>query len=119
MGNLKVITFPELPVHDTIWSITTGSDGKVYAGICGELTGGLSVFLVSYDPVSEQTEYVMEVAKELKEPPDNGRATHSKIHTCLVGSGDGKLYIKLAEYNNNKFVVGRKIKIPDKSVLSK
>ena len=89
---LKVITFPELPVHDTMWSITTGKDGKIYMGLCGEMTGGLSVFLVSYDPVTEKREYLLEVAKELKEPPDNGRATHSKIHYSLVPSSDGKLY---------------------------
>lgn len=93
MADWKIVTFPELPVHDTMWSGTTGSDGRIYMGICGELTGGLSAFLGRYDPVADKTEYLLEMAEAINEPTTNGKATHSKIHTCLVPSRDGKLYI--------------------------
>jgi hypothetical protein len=89
---LKPIFFSKLPVHDTCWSITTGKDGRVYVGVCGEMTGGLGVFLVSYDPQTDRVNYLLDVAEALHEPPDNGHATHSKIHYCLVPSGDGTLY---------------------------
>lgn len=84
--------FRELPVHDTIWSITTGRDGNIYIGVCGELTGGLSVFIVRYDPIKNQTDYLLEVGPALNEPSDNGRATISKIHYCMLPGSDGKLY---------------------------
>jgi len=39
-AGLKSVIFSELPAHETLWSITTGRDGNIYAGLCGELTGG-------------------------------------------------------------------------------
>jgi len=56
------------------------------------MTGGLGVFLVSYDPQADKVRYLLDVAEALGEPPDNGHATHSKIHYCLVPSDDGTLY---------------------------
>ena len=91
-SDLKPIFFTKLPIHDTCWSITTGKDGHIYVGVCGEMTGGLSAFLVSYDPQADRVNYLLEVARALQEPPDNGHATHSKIHYCLVPSDDGTLY---------------------------
>jgi len=88
----KPITFSKLPVHDTCWSITTGKDGRINVGVCGEMTGGLGVFLVSYDPIADKVKYLLDVAEALGEPPDNGHATHSKIHYCLLPSEDGTLY---------------------------
>lgn len=90
--NMRSVIFSALPVHDTCWSITTGKDGKIYVGVCGEMTGGLGVFLVSYDPEKDEVKYILDVAEALHEPPDNGHATHSKIHYCLVPSSDGTLY---------------------------
>lgn len=90
--SMRTIIFSELPVHDTLWSITTGRDGKIYLGVCGERTGGLSVFIVSYDPDADKVEYLIDVAEELNDPPDSGRATQSKIHYCLLPSNDGTLY---------------------------
>jgi len=90
--DIKPIFFSKLPVHDTCWSITTGKDGRIYVGVCGEMTGGLGVYLVSYDPVADRVRYVLDVAEALGESPDNGHATHSKIHYCLVPSDDGGLY---------------------------
>jgi len=89
---MKSVVFRELPVHDANWSITTGRDGNIYVGVCGELTGGLSVFIVRYNPVNEKTEYLLEVSPALNEPPDNGRAPLSKIHYGMVPGSDGKLY---------------------------
>lgn len=89
---MKSIVFKELPVHDTCWSITTGSDGNIYIGVCSELTGGQSVFIVQYNPVNGKTEYLLDVASALGEPSDSGRAPYSKIHYCLLPSSDGKLY---------------------------
>ncbi|MDD5698939.1 MAG: hypothetical protein PHH77_10025 [Victivallaceae bacterium] len=89
---LKSVIFSELPSHETLWSITTGRDGNIYAGLCGELTGGLSVFIVRYNPVAKQKEYLLEVGPALNEPPDNGRAPICKIHYCMIPGSDGKLY---------------------------
>lgn len=89
---LKSIVFSELPCHETCWSITTGRDGNVYAGICGELTGGLSVFIVCYNPVENKKEYLLEVGPALNEPPDNGRAPICKIHYSMAPSADGRLF---------------------------
>ncbi|MDD5680195.1 MAG: hypothetical protein PHI59_03020 [Candidatus Omnitrophica bacterium] len=92
MKKMKSVIFKELPVHDTCWSITTGRDGNIYVGVCGELTGGLSVFIVRYDPVKETTDYLLEVGPTLSEPSDNSRAPISKIHYCLLPGSGGKLY---------------------------
>ena len=89
---MKSIIFDALPVHDTNWSITTGADGNIYVGICGELTGGLSVFIVRYVPTRKETEYLLEVGPALNEPSDSERAPISKIHYCMVPGDDGKLY---------------------------
>lgn len=89
---MKSIVFRELPVHDTCWAITTGVDGCIYAGVCGELTGGLSVFIVRYDPDRDEVEYLLEVSPALGEPVDSGRVPHSKLHYGLIPGSDGKLY---------------------------
>jgi hypothetical protein len=90
--NLKSIVFDELPSHETIWSITTGSDGNIYAGLCGELTEGLSVFIVRYNPEENKKDYLLEVGPALNEPPSNGKAPICKIHYSMIAASDGKLY---------------------------
>ncbi|NIA08009.1 MAG: hypothetical protein GWP14_10335 [Actinobacteria bacterium] len=90
--SMTSVVFSELPVHETIWSITTGADGKIYAGICGELTGGLSVFLVRYNPDTARYEYLLEVGPALNDPANNGRAPQSKIHYSLIPASTGELY---------------------------
>ncbi len=94
MENTKfeAIVFGELPVHDTCWSLITGVDGKIYIGVCGEMTGGLSAYLVSYNPETEKVEYLLEVATALGVPPDNGGAAHAKVHYCLLSDDEGMLY---------------------------
>ncbi|MFA5645767.1 MAG: hypothetical protein WDA18_05370 [Candidatus Ratteibacteria bacterium] len=89
---LKSIVFKELPVHDTCWSITTGVDGNIYLGICGELTGGLSVFIAKYDPERAKLDYLLEVGPALGLPSTSTRAPYCKIHYCMLPSRSGKLY---------------------------
>lgn len=89
---LKSIVFRELPIHDTCWSITTGRDGNIYIGVCCELTGGQSVFIVQYDPVKNKLEYLLEAGQVLGESLEPERAPYSKIHYCLLPHSSGKLY---------------------------
>lgn len=91
-GVLEWLPFELLPMHDSTWGLCTGVDGKIYIGACGEMIGGLSVFILSYDPVAEKLTYHVEVAPAIGEPPDNGRATQSKIHYCMIGGSDGLIY---------------------------
>ena len=37
-------------------------------------------------------DYLIDVAEEVGEPPDNGRATQCKVHYSLVGSESGLIY---------------------------
>jgi hypothetical protein len=91
-GELEIIPFEQLPLHDSTWGLCTGADGKIYIGACGEMVGGLSVFILRYDPDTRELEYLCEVAPKIGEPPDNGRATQSKIHYCMIAGEDGLLY---------------------------
>jgi len=88
----RPLVFDQRPLQDTTWSITTGREGAIYVGLCGENTGGLSVHLARYDPATDQKEYLVDIARALGEPPDNGRPTQSKIHYCLIPDDDGILW---------------------------
>jgi hypothetical protein len=90
--NLKSIIFKELPEHDTCWSLINGMDKKLYIGVCGEMTGGMSAYVASYDPANEKVEYLVEMASALGVLPDNGQGSHSKVHYCLMQDNDGMLY---------------------------
>ena len=91
-GTLELLPFELLPLHDSTWGLCTGHDGKIYIGACGEHVGGLSVFILRYDPDTEELEYLVEVADAIGEPASNGRATQSKIHYCMIPGSDGKIY---------------------------
>lgn len=90
-GVLEMVVFDKLPKHDSTWGLCTGVDGTIWWGVCGEHTGGLSVFIVSYDPVTRELDYRIECGPALGQPPDDGHATQSKIHYCLLPQSDGKL----------------------------
>ncbi|MDD5699354.1 MAG: hypothetical protein PHH77_12135 [Victivallaceae bacterium] len=90
--NLKSIVFEGLPEHDTCWSLISGVDGKLYIGVCGEMTGGMSAYVASYDPAADRIEYLIEMASALGVPADNGQGAHSKVHYCLMQDNDGTLY---------------------------
>jgi hypothetical protein len=89
---LKSISFKELPRHDTCWSLMTGLNGKMYIGVCGEMTGGLSAYIARYDPGTDQTDYLLEVAEVLGAPNDSCQAAHAKVHYSLVQDNDGTMY---------------------------
>ncbi len=89
---VETIIFSKLPEHDTCWSFIEGCDGKLYTGVCGEMTGGLSACVVSYDPAAKRLEYLLEIADAIGCPTDNGQGTHSKIHKCLLQDDDGIIY---------------------------
>lgn len=91
-GTVEHVVFDYLPAHDSTWGICTNVDGIIYPAACGEGLGGLSVFILRYDPKKHQTDYLIECGPALGEPPDDGHATQSKIHYCLVPSSDGLLY---------------------------
>ena len=89
---ISTVPFHKLPEHDTIWAFIEGSDGKLYTGVCGEITGGMSAYVTSYDPKSSNVEYLCEMATTLGIPQDNGQATHSKVHKSLLQDEDGTIY---------------------------
>ncbi len=91
-GTVEYLPIKGLPQHDSVWGLCTGKDGNIYLADCGELTGGLSVFILRYKVAEQQLEYLVEVGPALGEPPDNGHATQSKIHYCLLPGSDGLLY---------------------------
>ena len=91
-GTVEHVAFDCLPIHDSTWGLCTGVDGVIYPVACGECTGGLSAFILRYDPVKRHTEYLIECGPALGQPPDDGHATQSKIHYCLLPSSDGLLY---------------------------
>ncbi|MDD2709158.1 MAG: hypothetical protein PHV34_14320 [Verrucomicrobiae bacterium] len=91
-AKLKSIVFDQLPIHDTCWSLITGVDGRLYIGVCGEMTGGLSAFLASYDPRTEKVDYHFEVAEVFGIIPEKGEASQSKIHYSLLSDSDGMIY---------------------------
>ena len=91
-GKLEHVVFDALPMHDSTWGLCTGNDGMIYPVACGELSGGLSAFILRYDPVKRSTDYLVECGPALGQPPDDGHATQAKIHYCLLPSSEGLLY---------------------------
>jgi len=89
---VESVVFDKLPEHDTCWAFIEGSDGKLYTGVCGEITGGLSAYVAGYDPLSHKMDYLVEMASAIGVPADNRQATHSKVHKCLLQSDDGTIY---------------------------
>ena len=89
---ISTVPFLKLPEHDTIWAFIEGCDGRLYTGVCGEITGGMSAYVTGYDPLSGQVDYLCEMASTLGIPQDNGQATHSKVHKSLLQDEDGTIY---------------------------
>jgi len=91
-GAVEHVVFDLLPVHDSTWGLCTGADGMIYPAACGERRGGLSAFILRYDPGRRTTDYLVECSPALGQPPDDGHATQSKIHYCILPASDGLLY---------------------------
>ena len=71
-GWLEWLPFELLPRHDSTWGLCTGVDGRIYIGACGECIGGLSVFILVYDPGTGELSYLKVVAPEIGVPSDIG-----------------------------------------------
>ncbi len=91
-GTVEHVDFDGLPMHDSAWGLCTGADGMIYPVACGEGIGGLTAFILRYDPVKRRTEYLAETGPALGEPGNDGHATQSKIHYCILPGSDGLLY---------------------------
>ena len=89
---MSTVVFDRLPEHDTCWAFIEGTDGKLYTGVCGEITGGLSAYVAGYDPRTKKMDYLVEMATAVGHPADNGEATHSKVHKSLLQDVDGTIY---------------------------
>lgn len=89
---LESIVFKDLPEHDSCWSLIGGADGKIYIGVCGEMTGGMSAYVAAYDPKKGKVDYLVEMASALGVSNDNGQGSQSKVHYCLMQDDDGTLY---------------------------
>ncbi len=86
------VVFDRLPEHDTCWAFIEGSDGRLYTGVCGEITGGMSAFVAGYDPLNGKMDYLCDMSNTLGIDPGNGEATHSKVHKCLLQASDGTIF---------------------------
>ena len=89
---IRFIPFEKLPYSDTCWSLIEGPDDCVYAAACNEFAPGGTVFVLRYDPRTEQLDYLIDVAEAVGEPAANGRATQCKIHYSMVVDDDGTMY---------------------------
>lgn len=89
---VETVVFDKVPEHDTCWALTEGCDGKLYTGVCGEITGGLSAYIAGYDPLRRELNYLVEMASAIGIPTDNGQGTHSKVHKCLLQDDDETIY---------------------------
>jgi hypothetical protein len=89
---IRFIPFKKLPYSDTCWSLIEGPDERVYIAGCNEHSSGGTVFLVRYNPVTEELEYLLDVAEVVEELPANRRATQCKVHFSMMVDDQGILY---------------------------
>jgi hypothetical protein len=89
---IRFIPFSKLPQSDTCWALIEGPDECVYAAACSEMVPGGTVFIVRYNPRTEELEYLLDVARVVGEPPENQRATQCKIHYSMLINDDGVMY---------------------------
>ncbi len=89
---VSTVVFDKLPEHDTCWALIEGTDNKIYIGVCGELTGGMSGFVAGYEPITKKLDYLCAVSNAIGIDPENGEASHSKVHKSLLQATDGTIY---------------------------
>lgn len=87
-----ILPFSDHPLHDTIWAITMGHDGRPYIGLCLEGQGGHVAHLYTYDTDERRLRHLADMGQVTGEPADSGHATQGKIHFSLCHARDGKLY---------------------------
>lgn len=88
---VRIVDFPELPVHDTTWSLNAGPDGCAYVGVCCEHLGGVAAVVVRYRTDGAR-EALLDMGEASGQPADNGRATQCKVHDSLIVDGEGVMY---------------------------
>jgi len=89
---IKLIPFDKLPYSDTCWSLIEGPDAKVYVAACCEHSSGGAVYVLRYDPRTEELVYLLDVAEVVGEPATTGRASQCKIHYSMVIDDCGIMY---------------------------
>jgi len=91
---VKWYPFSEHPDADSCWSLSTGPDGRIYAGACCEHTPGGIVKLTRYNDQTDAIDYLFDLDEVVDDPRDSGRATQCKIHYSFAPSAsDGVLYM--------------------------
>jgi len=88
----EVVVFEDHPLHDTIWTITLGTDGHVYIGLCLEGKGGQVAHLYRYHTGERRLQHLADMGEVTGEPADSGHATQGKIHFSLCQASDGQIY---------------------------
>jgi hypothetical protein len=91
-GRMEAVNFPQHPLHNSIWAITAGDDGKIYPGLCCEIEAPLSAVLCQYDPATRASRLIYDLGELTDNPPSGGHMPHSKLHTSLCPAKDGKIY---------------------------
>jgi hypothetical protein len=89
---VSFIPFEKTPYADTCWAVIEGPDERAYVAACCERSAGGTVFLLRYDPRTQELEYLLDVAEAVGCPPGDGRATQCKIHYSMVVHDDGVMY---------------------------
>ena len=79
--------------HDVMYAAAASPDDKVYFALCAEVGfAGSFAQLVCYDPATDSLKDVADLAGVIDYPPeDRLRHPHSKIHTAICFSPEGKL----------------------------
>ena len=89
---LDYFTFYDHPENDTCWSLTMGTDKKVYIGLCMEFTSGGIAQLYNFDTEKEKLNHILDISEITGDYPESGRATQGKIHFSLCPTSDLKMY---------------------------
>ena len=79
--------------HNVIYSAATAPDGKIYLGLsCETDVPGGCASLCCYDPELDSFSKIYDLEKLLKYDRKSLRHPHSKIHTAVCCTADGKVF---------------------------
>jgi hypothetical protein len=88
---LRYKLIPDLSLHDVIYSVAAGVDGKIYLGISSEFGGAVQAHFGSYDPKTDQYRDIIHLEDLIPEGKDRRRPPHAKIHTAMMAHPDGRI----------------------------
>lgn len=88
---LRYKIIPDLPLHDVIYSVAAGADGKIYLGVSSEFGGAVHAHFASYDPKKDEYRDIVHLEDLLPEGKDRLRPPHAKIHTAMAAHPDGRI----------------------------